>query len=454
MSHATPDRRSYALALAAMIGIAVYGSLVPFGYRAIPIREAIGQFAQIAFLRLDIYSRADFVANVLLFVPLGFLAMAALRTDREGGAVGTAVLVTAAATVLSVTIEFVQLAFPPRTVSMNDVIAEAAGAAGGTAMWMVCGAWITARLRALFTARDRAGFLVRFLALYAVVFAVSQVLPLDLTISPGELAAKYREGRVVVMPFSHHYESPRDALFDIGADVALHLPLGILAMVAGVRRGERRGWPQAMALGLGGVAAIEAAQLFVFTRVADTTDILVGGTGLAIGVCLATFGWRRSEPMRSTGGLRWIFAAATIVCAAALAGYHWYPFDFVITSELLHERLPLLQAAPFSHYYWGSEFHAFTEVARKLLMGAMLGALADRALSHGCRARTCAWTKYVVFVCCLVFFAGIEAGQLFLVERIPDITDVAIGTLGSVAGMAAVRRALSLAPVVSEEQYV
>ena len=87
-------------------------------------------------------------------------------------------------------------------------------------------------------------------------------------------------------------------------------------------------------------------------------------------------------------------------------------------------------------------------------MGAVLGLLLDRALSHGRNSRTCTWTRYAVLVVCLGFFTLMETGQLFLIDRIPDLTDAAIGTVGSALGMAVARRVIALAPADCERQYV
>ena len=51
----------------------IYGSLVPLRFRARPLDEAWAYFQQIPYLELGIGSRADWVANILLFVPLAFL---------------------------------------------------------------------------------------------------------------------------------------------------------------------------------------------------------------------------------------------------------------------------------------------------------------------------------------------------------------------------------------------
>ena len=57
---------------------------------------------------------------------------------------------------------------------------------------------------------------------------------------------------------------------------------------------------------------------------------------------------------------------AVAVWTAVLVAYHWYPFDFRPSEQMLRQKLPVFLAAPFSSYYWGSEFHAFTELSRKL----------------------------------------------------------------------------------------
>ena len=51
----------------------VYGSLVPLRYTPLPWDHALARFQEIPFLQLGIGSRADWVANLLLFIPLTFL---------------------------------------------------------------------------------------------------------------------------------------------------------------------------------------------------------------------------------------------------------------------------------------------------------------------------------------------------------------------------------------------
>ena len=63
----------------------IYGSLVPLHFQRQPLDEAWAYFQQIPYLDLGIGSRADWVANILLFVPLAFLWHGVLwprRVDR------------------------------------------------------------------------------------------------------------------------------------------------------------------------------------------------------------------------------------------------------------------------------------------------------------------------------------------------------------------------------------
>ncbi|HEY8503441.1 MAG TPA: VanZ family protein, partial [Gemmataceae bacterium] len=131
-----PGRLCYGLCFLGFLALAVYGSLVPFAYRPLPTDEALRRWREIPYLTLGVHSRADFVANILLFVPLGFTLLGSLALDRRAW-VGLAAAPFAAALLfgLSLAVEFAQIYFPPRTVSVNDIVAETAGAVLGVALW-------------------------------------------------------------------------------------------------------------------------------------------------------------------------------------------------------------------------------------------------------------------------------------------------------------------------------
>ena len=61
------------LLLLYIVGV-VYGSLIPFEVRPHTLPEAWDEFLHIRYLNLDVVSRADWIANIVLYIPLGFLA--------------------------------------------------------------------------------------------------------------------------------------------------------------------------------------------------------------------------------------------------------------------------------------------------------------------------------------------------------------------------------------------
>src|SRR5687767_3277481 len=108
------------------LAVAIYGSYVPWNYAPIDWNTTLERFGQTPYLNLGVGHRADWVANILLFVPLGFCGLAILtlgepsplrRTLAFGGVVCLGCF-------LSLGIEFGQIWFPLRTVSQNDVLAE------------------------------------------------------------------------------------------------------------------------------------------------------------------------------------------------------------------------------------------------------------------------------------------------------------------------------------------
>ena len=67
------DRKHAAWAFMVYLVFVVYGSLIPFEYRDHTLDQAIESFANIGYLNLGIGSRADWIANIVLYVPLAFL---------------------------------------------------------------------------------------------------------------------------------------------------------------------------------------------------------------------------------------------------------------------------------------------------------------------------------------------------------------------------------------------
>src|ERR1700682_973972 len=85
---------------------AVYGSFVPLNFQPRPLDQAWQDFLNIPYLSLGISSRADWVANILLFIPLAFLWLGAIWPRTTVARAFASALVAMACASLSVGIEF------------------------------------------------------------------------------------------------------------------------------------------------------------------------------------------------------------------------------------------------------------------------------------------------------------------------------------------------------------
>lgn len=432
---ASPATRRWLLGLSvAYLIFVVYGSLVPLSFQPMPWALALDRFSAIPYLQLGIDSRADWVANVLLFIPLSFLWATVLWPGRgAGGAAFTAVLVIGAAAVLSVTIEFTQVFFPPRTVSINDIVAENLGA--------LIGALIHAWQRQRFCRwMDRLPLIQGTLALtqhalwvYLLVLFGYGLLPLDLTISPVEIYHKWRQGKVVIVPFTAAYRDTAHRVYDLVTDALVWLPVALLWRASG-----QRSRSSALGLVVATATLLELLQLLVYSRVTDTTDIVTAAIGALLAGALNPFG--ASGPSTDRAAARplrqasWPWVLAAIGWLGVLALVFWYPFDFHVERGFLRDRVDGLSWVPFNTYYQGSEFRAATEVLHKTLFLAPLGVLLGgwaRSLSPASSpalVRGCAWSSM------LATALAIEAGQLLLPGKSADITDVMLELLGALAG--------------------
>lgn len=416
----------------------IYGSLVPLDFHRHPLREAWESFQRIRYLELGIGSRADWVANILLFVPLAFFWLGVFWPNR--GQIARALtsgFVLFCCIGLSVAIEFTQIFFPPRTVSLNDIIAETIGTLIGAAVWWSTGVRVMRWWADWSRAHPPAGLAERFLYIYLFLLFGYSVLPLDLTISVVEIYHKWEEGKVLLVPFSAVYKSGAQQTYALLADVAIWIPAAFLWRLSS---------PHPIRIVVLRVLAcattIEFLQLFVYSRVTSTTDVLTAGCGGAIGALLAerlqrSVGSKDSFQHAHAIGvsaLTWVLALAGWI--AVLIVVFWYPFDFNNDWGFVHGRVAALKRVPFHAYYYGTEFRAVTEVFHKMGFFFPLGALLAVAVL-GVRRRLSVPPVLLHVVSAIVIACaamGIEVGQLFLPGKIADTTDWFLETLGGLAG--------------------
>lgn len=282
--------RQYAWLTLGFVAFVIYGSLVPLAYQAKPLDQAWNKLIRAFSKPVVVDQPSDWLANILLFIPLGFIAMGWACVDRAKRSAWSSTFVLPACTLLSALLEFAQIWFPPRYTSLSDVVAETIGAAIGIGLWIAAGQRMTDKLRHLWMTHCANNRAIRIVPGYLLLLVIIQGVPFDLTLSPTTLKHKYSEGLISPIPFSRLAEQPLDVLVDGLINAACFLPAGILlaAMPGWLGRGRGSSW-KAIVVGFVLAGLITAMQLLVASRRCDATNIVTGS--LAVWA-----GWRLRRP--------------------------------------------------------------------------------------------------------------------------------------------------------------
>lgn len=422
-----PGRAYLVLALGYAV-LVVYGSLVPLDYHARPFEEALEAFVQTPYLHLGIGNRSDLVANLLLFIPLSFLMMGALTREDSGSRLLAALVAAAVTVVLSVGIEFVQLFFPPRTVSLNDVLAECAGGAAGVALWLAVGRRITEWWRGLVRADRPARLAALLLTGYVACLVVYQLFPYDLVLSADEMIQELREGKLVLVPLT---DISRTSILGIVRNIVIHIPVGYWIVVRW--RCRRRPVLAGVWGGLVFVGAIELLQMFVYSRYSSATDVVLGAWGAGVGGLLAArFGPMAGRPLPD--GFLWrcvtwaVRLAGTAAVLAALVWGKWSPLAPQWPDGGVWAGLLRAARVPFYYQYFNSEFAATGQLLADVAVPAALGVMM-MSLASGLRGG-----RLLAAVMAATVAAAVELGQMCFPPHVPDMTTACLAAAGGVLG--------------------
>ena len=197
-----------------------------------PLPEAVAAFRDVALWDpSDLDARGDWVVSIFQYAVVGYALMAGLCCDRlRKWDILAALLVVPACGALAVGTEFLQIFFPPRTVSLNDIVVESAGGALGVAVWMIVGRRTTAWARRLGGVTSVAGLAGRLLPAYIVALFVVELMPFDFVFSRDELATKFAGGMLRLVPLGGTADL---AIIGKAALTATaFLPLGLLPVLA------------------------------------------------------------------------------------------------------------------------------------------------------------------------------------------------------------------------------
>jgi glycopeptide antibiotics resistance protein len=382
-------------------------------------------------------SPVDWGVNALLFIPTAFCILGATHSNTFGWVYLVRLFAVAAFCLsMSLAIEYAQNWFPPRVPSLGDVVAQFWGATAGLVGWCIFGNASNRFIVELSSASHRQGRLKVVLLGYLVGLLCFSLIPLDLSLHPSDILQKFRDGRILLIPFSHVHVSGWNFAYHLVSDISLFVPVGVLAALVMAQSHKAYSWIMSLLLGCGIVAGLEFLQLFVMSRHSDSTDILVGGIGVAMGIA----GFRLVDRRPQVGTANSMLFQTAIMCTAAayavvVLATFWAPFDFnTANTELIRERMSRFFSLPLSQELQGSYVAALYGFLQKFTLFIPFGCLVELfagTLRPGLRGVTT-----VVLLCITAGFAiVIELGKILLPSRFASFDDILICVAGSIVGL-------------------
>lgn len=423
----TPRFGLLALLFALLI---VYASTVvgPLGFHFVPIDpwEALDRLFAIDFAKTGSDQRSDWMGNVAMLVPLGFLVAGWIARGNR-----LSILAALIGFVLClgfvVAVKYVQLFFPPRTVTLNYVLAQTLGVTVGICLY--------AAFRPVLSELGQGAARLETLRLLLIVYAVLAVLfalaPLDFALNEEDLAAQLSKMPDTLLSFAGEGRPVPVRLAMIVAGSLAMAPIGALLTIE-VHGRAYVGRSVALAAGLGFCAmmALYAASLLVLSGAPSLPSVLTRTLGIALGAWVMH--WLvRQDP----DGLRDSLSAlvpwcvplylAGLLVVNGLISRHW-----IEPAEALAAIGPRTWI-PLYNYYIVSKAQAALNIAAHAVMYVPAGVMIWLRIERGSGAVR-------AFLLAALLSLLIETGRFLRPGLVPDINAVPL------AGIAACAAALMM----------
>lgn len=409
----------------ATLGLVLYTTLLPFRFEELSLAEAWTIYRSMQFDAMRPGARQQWIANVALFVPLGYCWMAWLASgvrSRAGRlAIGAGVALFGLAVTASV--EFIQAWIPLRTPSLVDISGNFTGAVAGVLLW----ALLSSKLPA-WVASMRRGGIDRWLTFYAALYLIAALVPFDFVLSAAEWKSKLSSGH---LGWWSAPEGCNGGLRCVARDLLELLTAVPLGIWLARRFAGRLSMGAMIAVGTGSAFAIEALQSLTLSGVGEGSAAALRSLGILLGmVCHA----RGVDPVpalerarRHGRPLVLVLAAPYLLLVFALeVGIAGIDPDGARAARVLAETRLL----PFHYHYLVRESVAIASIAQHALLYAPVG-IAVWLWSAGRQGRRPRAGHAAAIAALLA--ALIETAKLLVPGRHPDYTDVLIAASAAAA---------------------
>jgi VanZ family protein len=365
--------KGFLIAAAIIVAVILYGSLYPFAFYQPeggvgPLKHLIQSWAETP-------GRGDFVANIFLYLPLGFFgSLAVAGSDRT---LRRILLVALAGGTLSTTMELTQYYIAGRVSAADDVYANLIGTllgaiagnfAGGDFLWLPFRDIAANRVPCL------------LLALWLAYRLYPYVPTIDLH--------KYWDA---LKPVVFH---PRPTGYDLFRYTAVWLTVGSLIEAVG---GRRRGWLLFPLF----ITAVLSAKVVIIGKTLSAAEIAGAATALVVWLLLA---------ISVSARIRVI--ATALLLSAYIVAERLEPFQFSAYGRAFGW-------IPFRSFLYGSvEVNITSFLEKAFLYGALIWLLEKSGLRSG---------RSTIIVAILLFAAS--WAETYLPDRSAEITDALMALL-------------------------
>jgi VanZ family protein len=373
----------------------------------------------------------DAARNVALFAGFGVVWLVTSPADKPWRRVAW---ITLLGFLLSCAVEMVQLFAQSRTSSINDIATNTFGAFLGAAA-IVLLVLVLKRVRPQLS-RSVIGFpLYPVAGAYALAVATDIFAPFygrDRIYSPGN---SIRERLAYALQMRGGLsERPMFSPFDLVAG----MPAGFLMVVALAELGMTYGAACALtiALGLAGSVGLEMAH-GIAGQVIQPGAMVSHTIAIALGALVA---WRGAPAVLGRAGRggysgrRGMVAMLLGASALLLAVWSWRPFLFHVDPAVLREQLSLPHLTPLGLMSGEIDLYGVADLIRQFSLFLAIGVL---LAVWPLRQR--GWLAFVLPAMYLSVL--LEVGQLFVVGRTFDVTDIITQCAAAAVGYVIVRRA-------------
>jgi VanZ family protein len=417
-------RRAHFVALALLYALGViYSSLIlgPAGLHYVPISlgEAWHKFTAIHYANTGSDQRPDWIANLMMTIPLAFLVNAALY--GAGGGVRTwiaAVLSFAICLVFILAVKYTQLFFPPRTVTLNYITAQVIGAALGVAAFRVSKTIsFYPRLVRRFENGDGLTILLGAYTLWIVAY---YLMPFDFTLSLGDLALRGFMLPDMLLAFPGEGRPLYMRFLLVFAGIVAAVPIGMFMAV----RGRNRSTGRLLWRGFWWMVLVTVVSMFVLSATTYLLAIAYRTLGVYLGIRFIAKIHGKDLRKRHYYFARHVpMAFAIYVLAVALIS-DLFTSQWSTSNQALNALEPR-QFLPFWNFYIVSKARASESIVAHIIVYAPIGVMVW--LRRGFWARGATFSAALAFGLSMLM----EIGRWLKPGLRPDFSDPIVAAIAA-----------------------